>query len=63
LFIKSGAADDFWTAIGKNAGDFSTLTWGNLFLRNLLPVTLGNIIGGALLVGGAYWFIYLRKQA
>ncbi|MBN1246671.1 MAG: formate transporter FocA [Anaerolineae bacterium] len=63
LFIKAGAAGDFWTAIGKNAGDFSSLTWGNLFLRNLLPVTLGNVIGGAVLVGGAYWFIYLRKQA
>jgi len=27
------------------------------FLSNLLPVTLGNIIGGAVLVGMAYWII------
>lgn len=30
-------------------------------LRNLIPVTLGNIVGGAGLVGGMYWFIYLRR--
>jgi hypothetical protein len=27
---------------------------------NLLPVTIGNIIGGALLVGAVYWFVFLR---
>ena len=32
-------------------------------LRNLIPVTLGNIVGGAGLVGGMYWFIYLRHGA
>ncbi|MBQ8470219.1 MAG: formate/nitrite transporter family protein [Clostridia bacterium] len=26
--------------------DVSALTWGNFLLRNLLPVTLGNILGG-----------------
>jgi formate/nitrite transporter FocA (FNT family) len=30
------------------------------FLSNLLPVTIGNIIGGAVMVAGIYWFIYLR---
>jgi len=30
------------------------------FAANLVPVTLGNIVGGTLLVAGAYWFIYLR---
>lgn len=30
-------------------------------LRNLIPVTLGNLVGGAGLVGGMYWFIYLRR--
>ena len=29
--------------------------------RNLVPVTLGNVVGGAGLVGGMYWFIYLRS--
>jgi len=30
------------------------------FVHNLVPVTLGNIVGGTLLVAGVYWFIYLR---
>jgi formate/nitrite transporter len=62
LFIKAGAPDSFWTAIGKTADDFPALTWGNFWLGNLLPVTIGNVIGGSVLVGGVYWFIYLRKS-
>jgi formate/nitrite transporter len=31
------------------------------FAGNLLPVTLGNIVGGTLLVAGIYWFVYLRN--
>jgi formate transporter len=42
--------------------DVSGLTWGSFFLKNLLPVTLGNILGGSVLVAAMYWFIYLRKQ-
>ena len=63
LFIKAGASDTFWTNIGKTAADFSNLTWGNFFLANLLPVTIGNIIGGAVMVGLVYWSIYLRTTA
>ena len=32
------------------------------FVGNLIPVTLGNIAGGTLLVAGIYWFIYLRES-
>ena len=42
--------------------DTSMLTVGNMFLRNLLPVTIGNIIGGAGFVGLPYWYIYLRRK-
>jgi formate transporter len=62
LFIKDFAEGGFWDAIGKTAADFGNLTWGAFFLKNLLPVTIGNIIGGAGFVGLAYWFIYLRPQ-
>jgi formate transporter len=62
LLIKSGAGEVFWTTIGKTAADFPNLTWVNFFLANLLPVTIGNIIGGAGLVGLVYWFIYLRPS-
>jgi formate/nitrite transporter len=37
------------------------LTWGAFLWRNLLPVTLGNVAGGTLLVGAVYWFVYLRE--
>jgi formate transporter FocA len=62
LFIKAGAPQSFWAAIGKTAADFPALTWGRFLVGNLLPVTLGNIIGGAGLVGLVYWFIYLRPS-
>ena len=39
-----------------------TLTWAGFLLRNLLPVTIGNVIGGTLLVGLMYWFVYLRRR-
>jgi len=36
------------------------LTWSNFFISNLIPVTIGNIIGGVVFVGFAYWFVYLK---
>jgi formate transporter len=62
LLIKDFAPASFWNAIGQTAADYSTLTWGAFLLKNLLPVTIGNIIGGAGFVGWVYWFIYLRPQ-
>lgn len=50
LFLKAG---------GAPAGE--SLTWLNFFWVNLLPVTLGNIVGGAGLVGWVYWMIYKRR--
>lgn len=41
--------------------DTAALTWLNFFLVNLLPVTLGNIIGGGGL-GAVYWWIYVREK-
>ena len=61
LFIKDFGEAKFFEMIGKTAADFPNLTWGNFFLANLVPVTLGNIIGGAIMVGVVYWLIYLRK--
>ena len=61
LFIKAGGTPAFFTAIQKTPSDFPNLTWGNFLAANLLPVTLGNIIGGAVMVGLVYWFIYLRQ--
>lgn len=62
LFIKASAPDSFWTAIGRTPADFPSLTWDNFIIANLIPVTLGNIVGGSVLVAAVYWFVYLRKR-
>ena len=38
------------------------LTWGSALLKNLVPVTLGNILGGSLLAGCGYWLVYLKNK-
>jgi len=38
------------------------LTWSGFVTANLIPVTIGNILGGALMVGAIYWFVYLRPR-
>ena len=43
--------------------DTSVLTWGAMFGKNLLPVTIGNIIGGAVCVGLLYWVVYLKDSS
>jgi formate transporter len=68
LFIKSFAAPEFWTSaavVGANVSQasFAGLTWVTFLWNNLVPVTIGNIIGGAGMVGLVYWFVYLRKPA
>jgi formate transporter FocA len=63
MLIKAGAGAEFWTTTGAVPGDYETLTWPAFFINNLLPVTLGNVIGGALMVGAVYWLIYLRNAA
>jgi formate/nitrite transporter len=62
LLIKSGAPESFWKAIGKTPADFPNLNWSNFLVGNLLPVTIGNIIGGSIMVAAVYWFVYLRKK-
>lgn len=61
LFVKAWSSSAFWEVIEKTTGDFADLTWINFIFVNLLPVTLGNMIGGSVMVGMVYWFIYLRK--
>ncbi|HGJ5890278.1 MAG TPA: formate transporter FocA [Arsenophonus apicola] len=60
IVIKNFASPDFWLMTGVNENQFSHLIVANFITDNLIPVTIGNIIGGALLVGMTYWLIYLR---
>ena len=61
LFVKAWAPAALWTQLGSGAAGYEALTWLG-FVQNLIPVTIGNIIGGAGLVGAVYWFIYLRSE-
>jgi formate/nitrite transporter len=61
LFLKAWAPLSVWTQMGASASDFAALTWA-AFFSSLIPVTIGNILGGGALVGGVYWFVYLRPR-
>ncbi|MBM3144630.1 MAG: formate transporter FocA [Chloroflexi bacterium] len=56
LFVKH--FDPVFTA--STGMDLTNLTWGTFLINNLLPVTIGNVIGGSLFVAGIYWVIFLR---
>lgn len=42
--------------------DLSSLTWGTFLINNLVPVTIGNIIGGSVFVAAVYWSVFLRRK-
>jgi formate/nitrite transporter FocA (FNT family) len=54
--------DPAFVGVQGLGGQAQVLSWSAFLLRNLLPVTAGNIIGGAVLVGAVYSFIYLRPR-
>jgi formate transporter len=69
LLIKQFAPASFWAADALAKATpavtvvaYTKLTWVNFLVNNLIPVTIGNIIGGAGLVGLVYWFAYLRTR-
>ena len=45
-----------------HGADLSNLTISGFLFKNLLPVALGNMLGGAVFVGSIYWILYLRKK-
>lgn len=63
ILIKAGAPASFWETIGVAADKYQTLTWGTFLFNNLLPVTIGNMIGGVFFVALVYWLIYLRGSS
>lgn len=54
-------ANPAWAAATHLAPSvLAKLNWETFVVNNLIPVTLGNIVGGAVFVAGAYWFVYLK---
>lgn len=64
FFIPAGlmAQSDILTTSTMAVPVSEHLTISGFLWHNLVPVTLGNIVGGSVFVGLFYWFIYLRKQ-
>ena len=62
LLVKNIVNQEFTRTIELSADFTNALTWHNFILSNLFPVTIGNIIGGAVMVGVVYWFVYLRER-
>jgi formate/nitrite transporter len=61
LFVKHWDPA-FIASVQGSLTNLDSLTWGSFLLANLLPVTIGNIIGGGILVAAMYWSVYLRPS-
>ena len=57
LFLK-----DFAGVATPNGFNPELLNWGSFAVRNLIPVTIGNIIGGVVFVGMSYWSAFLKPK-
>jgi formate transporter len=42
--------------------EYPELTWKAFLVDNLLPVTIGNLLGGPAMVGLVYWLVYVRLR-
>jgi formate/nitrite transporter len=62
LGLLIAAFDPAFVAAGGLEAEARALSWMGFLGRNLVPVTIGNVIGGTLLVGAVYWFVYLRPR-
>lgn len=58
ILIKDTAGTDFFAGAGLDQAAYGDLTWTAFYLDNLLPVTLGNIVGGGVMIGVLYWTIF-----
>ena len=58
LLVK-GFDPVYMAKIADKVPKLELLSWRAFFLSNLIPVTVGNIVGGAVLVAAVYWVIFL----
>lgn len=49
-------------AAHKTAADAAAINFKGMFINNLLPVTIGNILGGLVFVAGLYFFLFVNKE-
>lgn len=53
---------EYITKVAEKVPGLEALTWQAFFVKNLIPVTIGNIIGGVALVASIYWVVFLRAK-
>jgi formate/nitrite transporter len=53
---------DAAAVLGVTPEKLNHLNWETFFTGNLIPVTLGNIIGGGIFVGAVYWYVYIKNS-
>jgi formate/nitrite transporter FocA (FNT family) len=53
---------DSAAALGITPEKIVHLNWESFALNNLVPVTLGNIVGGGIFVAAVYWFVFIKKS-
>ncbi len=58
--FEHSVANMFFIPLGMFLGA-EGVTWSTIIVNNLIPVTLGNIVGGAIFVACIYWFTYLKE--
>lgn len=63
VLAKGQYADKAAELFNVQAGELSSLNWATMWTGNLIPVTIGNIIGGAVIVAFVYWFVYAREAS
>ncbi|MEK6753875.1 MAG: formate/nitrite family transporter [Chloroflexota bacterium] len=61
LLVK-GFDPEYMAKVAEKIPNLESLTWKAFFINNLIPVTIGNIIGGAVLVAAIYWVVFLRNK-
>lgn len=60
LFSKTNPS--YLEAAHKTATDAAALNLPSMFADNLIPVTIGNILGGAIFVAGVYYFLFVKED-
>lgn len=63
IFAKANPAwAEAAASLGVTAEKLQALNWQNFFLKNLIPVTLGNMVGGTVFVGLMFWLVFLHRK-
>ncbi|WP_316348056.1 formate/nitrite transporter family protein [Desulfuromonas acetoxidans] len=64
-FIPAGIFARQWpnvqAMVETDPAVMASLNWSSMWIDNLLVVTLGNLVGGSIFVGGLYWLVYIRR--